>query len=225
MSLSLRALDRHRHRPPQFMDSAERPRTRNPQRTPHKDFAIAQQMDPPGVAVGGKTTGILCALQRSRQLISKVASINIKDCQCNVVDFLLETGPQPKPTKKSHTCHTTRIPQVPASGRQHKQRDETCRTLNDNFPHHQAKPNCPRGQKARHQNGAGCLATQNGADQASITLPPANQDDTSSWRKKTTKKNMSGEEENGISNGNSTRGKFCKSREKRTRSKNTDKRE
>ena len=68
--------------------------------------------------------------------------------------------------------HTTRIPQVPATGRQHKQRDETCRTLNDNnfnLPHHQAKSNCPRGHKARHQNGAGCLAMQNGADQASIT--------------------------------------------------------
>ena len=34
----------------------------------------------------------------------------------------------------------------------------------------QGKPNCPRGHKARHQNGAGCLATQNGADQASITV-------------------------------------------------------
>ena len=36
-------------------------------------------------------------------------------------------------------CHTTRIPQVPATGRQHKQRDKTCRTLNDNnfnLPHH-----------------------------------------------------------------------------------------
>ena len=69
----------------------------------------------------------------------------------------------------SDTCHTTRNPQVPATGRQHKQGDETCRTLNDNLPHHRAKPNWPRGHKARHQNGAGCLATQNGADQASIT--------------------------------------------------------
>ena len=38
-------------------------------------------------------------------------------------------------------CHTTRNPQVPATGRQHKQGNETCRTLNDNLPHHQAKPN------------------------------------------------------------------------------------
>ena len=36
-------------------------------------------------------------------------------------------------------CHTARNPQVPATGRQHRQRDETCRTLNDNnfnLPHH-----------------------------------------------------------------------------------------
>ena len=33
-------------------------------------------------------------------------------------------------------CHTARNPQVPATGRQYRQRDETCRTLNDNLPHH-----------------------------------------------------------------------------------------
>ena len=128
--------------------------------------------------------------------------------------------------RQQRYCHTTRIPQVPATGRQHKQRGETCRTLNDNLPHHQAKPNCPRGHKARHQNGTGCLATQNGADQASITLPPPTKTTRPRGGKKKQKKNiMSGEEENGKSNENSTRGKFCKSREKRTRSKNTVERE
>ena len=39
-------------------------------------------------------------------------------------------------------CHTARNPQVPATGRQHRQRDETCRTLNDNFfTSSQGKPN------------------------------------------------------------------------------------
>ena len=68
-------------RSPQFMDSAERRRTRNALvvdvGTPHKDFA--QQRDPPVVAVGGKITGILCVPQRSRQLRSKVASMDIND--------------------------------------------------------------------------------------------------------------------------------------------------
>ena len=63
------------------MDSAERRRTRNALvvdvGTPYKDFA--QQRDPPVVAVGGKTTGILCALQRSRPLRSKVASMDTND--------------------------------------------------------------------------------------------------------------------------------------------------
>ena len=61
MSLSSRAMHRHfhRHRLPQFMDSAERRRTRNALvvdvGTPHKNFA--QQRDPPVVAVGGKPLG------------------------------------------------------------------------------------------------------------------------------------------------------------------------
>ena len=45
--------------------------------TPHKDFA--QQRDPPVVAVGGKTPGILCALKRTRQLRKKVAIMDIND--------------------------------------------------------------------------------------------------------------------------------------------------
>ena len=81
MSLNFRAMDRHRHRPPQFMDSAERRRTRDALvvdvGTPHKDFS--QQRDPPVVAVGGKTTGILCALKRTRQLRKKVAIMDIND--------------------------------------------------------------------------------------------------------------------------------------------------
>ena len=46
-----------------------------------------------------------------------------------------------EPSSKRHPvhcakCHTARNPQVPATGRQYRQRDETCRTLNDNLPHH-----------------------------------------------------------------------------------------
>ena len=53
MSLSFKAMDRHRHRPPRFMDSTERLRKRDALvvdvGTPPKDFA--QQRDPPVVAV------------------------------------------------------------------------------------------------------------------------------------------------------------------------------
>ena len=63
------------------MDSAERRCTRDALvvdvGTPHEEFA--QQRDPPAVDVGGKTTEILCAPQRSRQLRRMIASMEIND--------------------------------------------------------------------------------------------------------------------------------------------------
>ena len=129
-----------------------------------------------------------------------------------------------------HLCRTARIPQVPATGRQHRQRDETCRTLNDNnfnLPHHHKENGTARvATRPVIKNGVCCLATQNGADLASITLPPPTKTTRPRGGRKQ-KKNimMLGEEENGKRNENYTCGKFGKSREKRTRIKNTDERE
>ena len=72
--------------------------------------------------------------------------------------------------EKPSICHTACILQVPATGRQHRQRDESCRTLNDNLPHHHKKNRTDRvTTRPVIKNGTGCLVTWNGADKASVT--------------------------------------------------------